>query len=190
MYSLYEIFVCVEIMDMDRNLSKDLMKIPMNTLSDYMNYKMNTKHTASQHIWAMLVFCNKLHGNGIMISNKNKIRAFIDSLPESWEREKLALQQNKDIFEPYQAYCELELMEERRVMSGIRRSAVLSTCSNLREARFMKADAGRKGFWLGREAPRIMYQEHTVYMCDMYDYKPEDRLCNSLKYATEKIKHY
>ena len=166
------------------------MKIPMHTLSDYMNYKMNPEHTVSQHIWAMLLFCNKLLEKGIIISDDNRIHIFIDSLPEFWKREKLALKQNEEIVEPFQVECELELMEERRVMSGIRRSAVLSTCSNLREARFMKADAGRKGFWLGREAPRIMYQEHTVYMCDMYDYKPEDRLCNSLIYATKRIKHY
>ena len=166
------------------------MKIPMHTLSDYMNYKMNPEHTISQHIWAMLLFCNKLLEKGIIISNENRICAFIDSLPESWKREKLALKQNEEIIEPFQVECELELMEERRVMSGIRRSAVLSICPNLRDARFVKASAGRKGFWLGRVAQRVMYQDHTVYMCDIHDYKPEMRLCNTLEYAKERLKHY
>ena len=104
----------------------------------------------------------------IPIKPLDQVNGLINSLPDSWEKEKLALRLDAKICSFTDVACALELMEECQIASGIRRTAMLSTFPDLWSANMNNTDRGH--FWLGRVELRALDKEDVIDFADSNSY--------------------
>lgn len=153
----------------------------MRTKEDYMNYKMNPKHTMNTHVGIMIKMSRQLLAYGIRLSEEEKIKALIDSLPDQYGDDlKIILKKiHTHKLKFLKVVCEVELAEERRIMRGTWRSVALSLHPNLRSARQM----GTKR-WKGPSFGRIALNL-TSDCCDVtakINYRHNGKMKDRLPY--------
>ena len=135
----------------------------MLTKEDYMNYKMNPKHTMNNHLGTMIKLSRELLPHGIRLSEDEKIKGLIDSLPDQYgdDLKIIIMKMHTRKLNFMKVVCKVELAEERCIMRGTWRSVALSLHPNLRSARQM----GTK-LWKGPSFGRVALKV-TSDCCDV-----------------------
>ena len=92
----------------------------MLTKEDYMNYKMNPKHTMNNHLGTMIKLSRELLAHGIRLSEDEKIKGLIDSLPDQYgdDLKIIIMKMHTRKLNFMKVVCEIELAEECRIMKG------------------------------------------------------------------------
>ena len=92
----------------------------MLTKEDYMNYKINPKHTMNNHLGIMIKMSRELLAHRIRLSKDEKIKGLIDSLPDQYadDLKIMIMKMHTRKLNFIKVVCEVELAKECRIMRG------------------------------------------------------------------------
>ena len=126
----------------------------------------------------MIKLSRELLAHGIRLSEDEKIKGLIDSLPDQYgdDLKIVIMKMHIRKLNFMKVVCEVELAEERRIMRGTWRSVALSFHSNLRSARQMGTKLW-KGPSFGRVSLKVTFDCYDVTNIVGYRHGPTMRDC-------------